>query len=78
MHNLNITVNENYDLYDLTLMSEEYQTGRWGICHWNVFRRLVWTKYKSYILHAESHRLCGRNMKATSYILQQSYKLFKS
>ena len=62
-----------------TAMLEERQTDGWGTYAIETSSlKLVWTKYESYILHSESLRLCGWNMKAISYILQQSCTLFKS
>ena len=60
--------------YDLSLMSEEGQTEGWGICHWNIFPLLVWTKYESSILHAESLRLVWT--KYESYILHTSAVMY--
>ena len=72
MPNLNIAVNDRvWPDFDIWRMSN------WWMVYMPLKRfpvRLVWTKYESYILHAESLRLVW--MKYESYILLTSAVLY--
>ena len=56
----------------MTLISEECPTEGWGICHWNVFPYVGRDQMKAIYYMLIPLDWCGWNMKAISYILQQS------